>query len=166
MSLDRELNLEAPFKDTHHETVLNIVRTASVLAGVGDHLFRQFDLTEAQFNVLFSLKYNPHQVTQTDLGKRLVVTRASVTSVLDKLEAKDLVERQDVPNNRRSYHVVLTGKGKALVDEVEPHYRRRVHQALDGLDERECRQLIRLLERVRVQASLLQDEDVENSRAG
>lgn len=157
MPLDRELNLEAPFTDVSHETVLNIIRTASVLSNAGDQLFRQFDLTEAQFNVLFSLKYNPHRVTQTDLGRRLVVTRASVTSVLDKLEGKGLVERRDVPNNRRSYHVVLTDKGLALVNEVEPLYRENIHKAIEGLDERECRQLIRVLERIRVRTGALQE---------
>ena len=149
MSLERELNLEAPFRDPYHEAVLNIVRTASVLTVIGDQLFRQFDLTEAQFNVLFSLKYNPRHVTQSDLGKRLVVTRASITSVLDKLERKDLVKREDVPDNRRIHHVVLTEKGRALVDEVEPVYREKIHEAMQGIDERQCKVLITALERIR-----------------
>ena len=108
MSLECELNLETPFRDIYHEAVLNVVRTGGVLTNAGEQLFRQFDLTEAQFNVLFSLKYNPHNVTQSDLCKRLVVTRASITSVLDRLEAKGLVARVDVPDDRRIYHVSLT----------------------------------------------------------
>ncbi len=149
MSLDRELNLDVPFKDIHHEAVLNIVRTSSVLTALGDQLFRKFDLTEAQFNVLFSLKHNPRKVTQSDLGKRLVVTRASVTSVLDKLERKGLVERADVPENRRIYHVLLTETGRKLVDRLEPLYRERIHEAMAGLEEADCKALIELLERVR-----------------
>ena len=158
MSLDRELNLEAPFNDLYHETVLNIVRTASVMSMAGDQLFRKFGLTVAQFNVLYSLKYNARRVTQTDLGKRLVITRASVTSVLDRLEAKGLVKRADVPNNRRSYHVVLTEKGRAWVEEVEPLYRESIHQVMEGLGERDCMQLVRLLERVRTQTASLQEQ--------
>lgn len=157
MSLERELNLEAPFQDVHHEAVLNIIRTASVMSNAGEHLFRRFDLTEAQFNVLLLLKYNPKHVTQTDLGKRLVVTRASVTSVLDKLEAKGLVQRKNVPNNRRSYHVVLTAKGRALIEDVEPLYRQTIHKALNGLKKEDCRRLIALLERVRVQTGLVRE---------
>ncbi len=157
MSLERELNLEVPFQDVHHEAVLNIVRTASVMANTGEQLFRRFDLTEAQFNVLFSLKYSRKHVTQTDLGKRLVVTRASITSVLDKLEAKGLVERKDVPNNRRSYHIVLTAEGRALIDEVEPLYREKIHQATAGLKKEDCRRLIALLERVRTQTGSLRE---------
>jgi MarR family 2-MHQ and catechol resistance regulon transcriptional repressor len=149
VSLERELNLEVPFKDIYHEAVLNIIRTASVLSSAGEQLFRQFDLTEAQFNVLFSLKYNPRHVTQTDLGRRLVVTRASITSVLDKLEAKFLVARESVPDNRRIYHVVLTEKGRRLIEQVEPLYRDSIHAVMEDLGDRNCRALIQLLERVR-----------------
>jgi MarR family 2-MHQ and catechol resistance regulon transcriptional repressor len=162
MSLARELNLDVPFKDVHHEAVLNIVRTASVLSAAADNLFREFDLTEAQFNVLFSLKYNSLRVTQSDLGKRLVVSRASITSVLDKLEGKGLVERIDVPANRRIYHVALTDKGQELVDEVEPVYRQRVHEVMEGFDTRNCRELIAMLERIRLQAGSLPLQDPES----
>ncbi len=160
MSLERELNLEAPFRDVYHEAVLNVVRTGGVLTTAGEHLFRQFDLTEAQFNVLFSLKYNPHNVTQSDLGKRLVVTRASITSVLDRLEAKGLVAREDVPDNRRIYHVALTEKGRTLVDEVEPLYREKIRETMAGLTEEDCRDLIALLERVRSHADARQEVTV------
>jgi MarR family 2-MHQ and catechol resistance regulon transcriptional repressor len=136
-------------QDIRHEAVLNIVRTANELALRGAALFREYDLTEAQFNVLFSLKYKQQPWTQSDLGRRLVVTRASVTSVLDKLEEKGLVERKEVEGNRRIYHVDLTGKGRELVDKVEPRYRRNIHAVLGEFDDQACRDLIGQLERIR-----------------
>ena len=57
MSINVELDLDRPMKDIRHEAVLNIVRTANILALKGAALFRDHDLTEAQFNVLFALKY-------------------------------------------------------------------------------------------------------------
>ena len=92
-SINKELELETPIEDIKHELVLNVVRTATAIALRGATLFRKFGLTEAQFNVLFALKYKKKEWTQSELGKRLVVTRASITSVLDKLESKDLVRR-------------------------------------------------------------------------
>jgi len=149
MSITVELGLDRPMEDVRHETVLNIVRTATLLSQLGGVLFRQFGLTEAQFNVLFALKFKEHEWTQSDLGKRLVVTRASVTSVLDKLEEKGLVRREAVPNNRRIYHVNLTPAGRVLVDKVEPLYRRSIYEMLADFGEDDCRALIRSLERVR-----------------
>lgn len=149
MSINRELQLERPLEDIRHEVVLNIVRTANVLAMRGAVLFRDSGLTEAQFNVLFALKYKERDWTQSELGKRLVVTRASVTSVLDKLEEKGLVDRQAVAGNRRIYHVNLTAKGLALVDRVEPLYRGIIHDLLSNCSDGQCRDLIAHLERIR-----------------
>lgn len=155
MSLAAELNLDRPFLDLRHETLLNVIHTANLLASAGSALFRRFDLTEAQFNVLFALKYKIGDITQSGLGKRLVVTRASITSVLDKLEAKGFVERMSVPGNRRIYHVSLTLKGTKLIDRVEPLYRAEVHQATAGLSDSDCRGLIKYCERVREKAAPL-----------
>lgn len=135
-----------------HETVLNLVRTATLLSARATQLFRRFDLTEAQFNVLFALKFTPKNITQAELGKRLVVTRASITSVLDKLESKGLVKRVDVPENRRIHHVELTEAGRKLVNEAEPLYRKEVHEVLGDLGDSECQTLIGLTERVREHA--------------
>lgn len=151
MSLNKELDLDRPIQDIRHEAILNIVRTANILSVKGEALFRRYDLTEAQFNVLFALKYKEHDWTQSDLGKRLVVTRASITSVLDKLESKGMVNRNAVPGNRRIYHVDLTPSGLALVNKVEPIYRKNIHRVLESLNEVECRRLISNLEHVREQ---------------
>lgn len=152
MKLQDELGLQAPFQDMRHETVLNLVRTATLLSTRATQLFRRFDLTEAQFNVLFALKFSKGRITQAELGKRLVVTRASITSVLDKLEAKEFVKRLDVPENRRIHHVELTESGRRLVNEVEPLYRKEVHEVLADLGDLECQTLIGLTERVRERA--------------
>ncbi len=159
MSLNKELELERPIEDIRHEAVLNIVRTANVLSIQGAALFREYGLTEAQFNVLFALKYKEHEWTQSDLGRRLVVTRASVTSVLDKLEEKKLVKRSRVEGNRRIYHVNLTPKGLELVNEVEPVYRSDIHEVLSDLKQRDLRQLIGLLENIRLRAAACDEEE-------
>lgn len=149
MSITNELELDRPMQDIRHEAVLNIVRTATLLSQKGTVLFRKYGLTEAQFNVLFALKYKERDWTQSDLGKRLVVTRASVTSVLDKLEEKELVRRSAVLNNRRIYHVELTQKGRQLLDKVEPVYRRDIHEVMTDFNAGACRGLIADLERIR-----------------
>lgn len=149
MSLETELHLDRPFADMRHEAVISIVQTANLLSARVSSLFRSFSLTEAQFNVLLALKRKTRPITQSDLGKRLVVTRASITSVLDKLEAKRLVERRNVPGNRRINHVELTPQGDALIEQMDPQYRHAVHAAMELLSDPECRTLIKQLERIR-----------------
>jgi len=159
MGLSAELNLDKPFEDVRHEAMLNIVHTANQVSLLGASFFRPHQLTEAQWNVLFALKYKAVELTQSDLGKRLVVTRASITSVLDKLEEKELVERRSVPGNRRIHHVELTRKGHALVERLEPVYREEVHAALNGFGDGELRVLIGCLERIRSNTKALRKEN-------
>ena len=158
MSLSQELDLDLPMQDVHHEAVLSIIHTATQLTQAGSALLREWGLTEAQFNVLFALKYATHPLTQTELARRLVITRASVTSLLDKMEEKKLVERRNVPDNRRIYHVVQTAKGRALLEEAEPRYRDRIHAVMQAMNLEEHRVLLDNLERVRKNLSGAHDE--------
>ena len=162
LHLQQELGLQAPFQDIRHEALLNVVRTATLLSARAAQLFRRFDLTEAQFNVLFALKFAQGDITQVELGKRLVVTRASITSVLDKLESKGWVRRDKVEGNRRIHHVRLTEKGLAHLAEVEPAYRDAIHGVLGELDDDDCRKLINYLETARQH---LRDDLGMNGRA-
>ena len=63
----------------------------------------------------------------------------------------------DPQDDRRIYHVALTEKGSALVDEVEPLYREKIRETMAGLSEEDCRDLIGLLERVRSHADAHQE---------
>jgi len=166
MSLSEELDLDTPMQDRMHEAVLSVVLTGTMLTQAGTAFFRRYGLTEAQFNVLFALHFADHALTQTELGRRLVVTRASITSLIDKLEEKGLVERRTVPGNRRSYHVIRTKKGKALFDDVEPLYRARIHHAMSGLSVAEQNQLISLLEQVRARVATVEEFHPVESRTG
>jgi MarR family 2-MHQ and catechol resistance regulon transcriptional repressor len=158
MSLQNELGLQQPFNDLRHETALNIVRTATLLTMKGAQIFRQYDLTEAQFNVLFALKFTNGDITQAELGKRLVVTRASITSVLDKLESKQLVNRKTVPGNRRIHHVELTREGAMLIEKVEPFYRAEIHEALSGFQDEDCKAIIQYMETTRAKVQTMMNE--------
>lgn len=149
MSINKELDLEQPIQDLRHETLLNIVRTVAVLSLKGEAFFRRYGLTEAQFNVLFALKYKKRKWTQSDLGRRLVVTRASVTSILDKLEAKGLVVRNSVEGNRRIRHVELTPEGLNLIRKMEPIYRRNIHRLLSCFTDKQCKEIIHYMETIR-----------------
>ncbi len=155
MPLNSELGLDRPIQDVRHEAVLSVVRTANVLAVAGANLFRRHNLTEAQFNALFALKYKQRPWTQSDLGKSLLVTRASVTSILDKLEEKGLVRRSAVKGNRRIYHVDLTASGLELVNQVEPTYRKDIHRVLSDFSDADCRKLSAFLDRIRSQIAQL-----------
>ena len=58
-------------------------------------------------------------MTQATISKMMLVNRANITMLVDRMEKGDLVTRTAAPGDRRSNIVIMTEKGKKLLDEVE-----------------------------------------------
>src|SRR5579864_4421055 len=71
-------------------------------------------LTPAQFSVLLVLDRNPGR-NQTEIANTLGILRPNFVAMLDGLESRDLCARVRSVNDRRSHHLVLTDKGRAVL---------------------------------------------------
>lgn len=79
--------------------------------------FSQYGITPAQFYVLSAVWENDG-VKFKDLAKSLEMDGSTLTSILDRLERQDLLERRDDPEDRRSLLVFLTEKAKQSIAEI------------------------------------------------
>lgn len=79
---------------------------------------RDTELTSGQPKVLDYLK-NFDGATQKEIADACFLEAATITSVLNGMEAKGLIIRKRLNGNRRSYHVFMTEKGKVLQKKVE-----------------------------------------------
>ena len=79
--------------------------------------FSQYGITPAQFYVLSAVWENDG-VKFKDLAKSLEMDGSTLTSILDRLERQDLLERRDDPEDRRSLLVFLTKKAKQSIAEI------------------------------------------------
>ncbi len=98
--------------------------------------------------------------TQTTLAERLGVGRAAAGTVVDRLQERNLVERQADVDDRRVWLVAPTGSGKELagrVAEIDVQIRRRLRH---GIDRSERQALASML--LRLQQNLLSDEPKSN----
>ncbi|MBP8666053.1 MAG: MarR family transcriptional regulator [Syntrophaceae bacterium] len=73
----------------------------------------ELNLTSVQAMVLGFLT-EEDQITSRELGKRTELDSATLTGILDRLEAAEFLERKSNPDDRRSIHIHLTPKGKAM----------------------------------------------------
>ena len=122
------------------------------IAQVG--VFRDFcmnvgesEITPTLFGVLVLIDTNPG-MKQTQLAEAIQLDRSSVVSVLDKLEARGLVERVRAPDNRRANALHLTAAGQRLLQALIPQVRAHEERVLGKLDAGERAQLRRLLGRL------------------
>lgn len=77
----------------------------------GAHV-RELGLTPAQFDILATLG-NTTGMSFKELGEKTLITKGTLTGVVDRLEAKGLVRRVVKPEDRRSISVQLTERGRA-----------------------------------------------------
>src|ERR1700753_396779 len=75
-------------------------------------------LTPAQFSVLLLLDRNPGR-NQTEIANTLGILRPNFVAMLDGLESRDLCARVRSTNDRRSHHLVLTDKGRAMLSRAK-----------------------------------------------
>jgi MarR family transcriptional regulator, 2-MHQ and catechol-resistance regulon repressor len=78
------------------------------------------------------------------LRRRLRLSKATATEVLDTLERRGFARRARLQSDRRAVLVILSEPGRTLVTHAFPAHAERVRETFDVLDEREKRQLAEL----------------------
>lgn len=151
MGLKEELHLNKPFACSEHEAILNVYLTGAQIRKWGSDFLRRFALTDVQFNLLMILKYQgqTEDLSQARLSETMLVNRANITGLVDRLEKAGLVRRTRDPHDRRTNRIVLTAKGKALIDKVDPLYGKEMRRITKDLSGQEIGQLIRICGKVR-----------------
>lgn len=97
-----------------------IYRLHEHLNQLADTLFTAYGLQSAEFEALCALRTSPppHQMTPTELYRKLLVSSGGMTKIMLRLADKGLIERPANPQDARSRQVALTARGKALIEEV------------------------------------------------
>jgi DNA-binding MarR family transcriptional regulator len=131
------------------QAFLEFLRAVGLMQRVMAPYFAQFDITAAQWGVLRTLHCAQSSpgggLRLVDLSDRLIVRPPSVTAVVNGLVRLGLVARVTGLDDRRTKHVRLTEKGKALMSRVLPEHPQFLGMMMAGLDEPQQRQLGTLL---------------------
>jgi len=152
MVLENELGFKRGIKTLEHEALLNIYYTSSKIKKKASEFFHQFGLTDVQFNVLMLLEHQSVSdggLSQSQLSDMMLVNRANITALIDRMEKVQLVMRTDAKGDRRSNIVKMTSKGKKIFDKVELLYIKQVKQLMSVLSIDEQRKIISALEKIR-----------------
>jgi DNA-binding MarR family transcriptional regulator len=109
--------------------------------------FRQFNLTDAGFDVLATLLRSgaPYALTPKLLLAQMLVTSGSMTSRLDSLEKQGLIQRTVGEADKRQRQVRLTTAGKNVITEALLAHVETQQRLLSVLTEQEQNEMIGLL---------------------
>lgn len=140
------------------ECYANLIRTADLLLGLHNrHTSEQYQLSPSARGVLAVVEGAGQPLEPTVIAERLMVTTGSMTSLLDNLEKRGLIERLRHPDDRRKLLVDITPNAKAIVDELLPALHARERDVIDAaLTATEQRSLLGLLAKVQQAATRAQ----------
>ena len=149
-ALAQELGKKNPFDLPEEEALLNIVRTSAALTIAFEREFRQFDLTDASYNVLRILRGSgPSGKLCSQVGRELVAQGPDVTRLIDRLERKGLCERRRSTTDRRAIWVVITPAGLELVNQLDAPVRELLKKTLGHMSQQELETVSQLLVKAR-----------------
>ena len=141
------------------EVAANLVRTADAfLAELERRRRRIADISASAFQTLAILDGAGEALAAHVIAERLLVSSASMTSLLDNLEGRGLVERHSHPTDRRKVLIQLTGEARDIVDRMLPTVHAAATEALADLAEPEREQLITALATIRARVNVMANQ--------
>lgn len=87
-------------------------------------------------------------LTQKEIADRCHADTTTLSRTLDNMEKAGLLERQGCPENRRSWQIVLTDKGRTIAGSVHEIFSEVDDKLCHGLSPEEREQLCSLLFRI------------------
>lgn len=107
-------------------------------------LLKSTGLSVGQPKVLDFLK-DHNGVTQKEIALGCHIEPASLTSVLNRMERQQLIQRRVQNGNRRSFYIFLTEKGGNFIKTIEEAFNLLEAQAFQGIPEKERLQFMEIL---------------------
>ncbi|MBY0313385.1 MAG: MarR family transcriptional regulator [Phycisphaerales bacterium] len=129
--LQHEIGKKKPFDVPEEEAFLNLLRTCSIFTTETGRFFRDYGLTEAQYNALRILRghaqrvrenrsdVGPDGVPSQTIGEQLVAQVPDVTRLVDRLVDAGLAERARTEEDRRLVIVRITREGLDLLARID-----------------------------------------------
>ena len=122
-------------------------RAHTAIARHADADIARSELTPGEFAILETL-YHVGRLLLGELQQKVLVSSGGITYLVDRLEQKGLVERQDCPGDRRARYAAITPEGERIIGRIFPGHARQIVRAVSGLTAAERTQATALLRKL------------------
>lgn len=132
------------------ECFANLYHAADLLMELHNRQSREeYQLSPSARQVLAVVEGAGQPLEPSVIANRVLITTGSMTSLLDTLEKRCLIQRMPHPDDRRKLLVAITPEAQAILDELLPSLHERERDVIsDALSTREQRELLQLIAKV------------------
>ena len=142
--LSRDIN--STFANNRIKALLNILFTASWISNCQNDFFKSFGISPQQYNILRILNGADEPLNVQVIKDRMIERAPNATRLMDKLCAKQFIERLPCEHDRRAVKIAITENGKNLLKSIPDNFNKEL---LKNLNESEAEQLSQLLDKMR-----------------
>ena len=162
MSLENEL--QQKFRNEPQKAILNILYTSYFIQDRMNTLFKEYDITRQQYNVLRILRgQHPGHASVNLIRESMLDKMSDASRIVERLRLKGMVVRKGAEKDKRAVEVTITESGLQLLREMEQPVE-EFDSLLRNLSQDETRQLNTLLDKVR-EGQARSEDFVKNSAA-
>ncbi len=148
MTIEEEIK-QAKFKSPHQKAVLNLLFTANWIQNKQRELFEPFGVTGQQYNMLRILRgQHPKPIPAVEIKIRMLDKNSDVSRLLDRLIGKNLVKKNQCPNDKRASDISITETGLNLLNKLDSAIH-NLESKFVNLSKEEAKQLSDLLDKAR-----------------
>ena len=139
-------DIHSKFANNRVKALLNILYTANWISGFQNEFFKPYGISPQQYNILRILKGANEPLNVQIIKDRIIERSPNATRLMDKLCAKQFIERLPCKHDRRVVKIAITEKGKELLASIPENLNKDLTK---NLDEEEAEQLSNLLDKMR-----------------
>ena len=143
---DLAKDINTTFPNDKVKALLNIIYTANYINSKQNAFFKEYGLSPQQYNILRILRGAGEAITVQTIKDRMLERAPNATRLMDKLCAKDLIERVACTEDRRVVHIAIKKEGLRLLKEIDANQKEDV---LQHLTLKEAKTLSDLLDKIR-----------------
>ncbi|WP_412561012.1 MarR family winged helix-turn-helix transcriptional regulator [Winogradskyella sp. MIT101101] len=140
----KEIN--STFPNNRVKALLNIVYTANWITSYQNEFFKSYGISPQQYNILRILRGADEPLKVQTIKDRMLERSPNATRLMDKLCAKNLIERLPSEHDRRVVKIAITEQGLNLLKSIPNDLNRDL---IKNLSEEEAEQLSNLLDKMR-----------------
>jgi DNA-binding MarR family transcriptional regulator len=143
----------------YEELLVSIRQVIRAIDLYSKKLNKETGLTSSQLLVLQDI--GQHEGTMVkDIANRITLSSATVTSILDRLEARGLLVRQRSENDRRRVGLFLTETGSAAIKDSPTLLQEHFINRFESMEQWEQSQMVATMQRI---ASMMDAERIDAS---
>ncbi|WP_299116593.1 MarR family winged helix-turn-helix transcriptional regulator [uncultured Winogradskyella sp.] len=143
---DLSKDINSKFDNNRVKALLNIIYTANWISSCQNEFFKPFGISPQQYNILRILRGANEPLKVQTIKDRMLERSPNATRLMDKLCAKEYIDRLPSEHDRRVVKIVITEKGLQLLNSIPKNLNRNL---LKNLNEAEAEQLSNLLDKMR-----------------